>query len=327
MNFRTILPLQPSDAQLRHSDKVMVLGSCFSENIGSFLIEGGFRVSLNPFGVLYNPASVGTALLRMWRNEPFRQEELVEHDGFFHSFSHHGSFSGTDPKKTLEKMNASFHRSVQDLSQATWLMITFGTAWVYALPSSDQIVANCHKFPENCFLRRRLSVDEVVCFYTDLLDVLFQAKPNLNVLFTVSPIRHVKDGFHENTLSKSVLHLAVAELCACFEQVFYFPAYELLTDDLRDYRFYADDMVHPSLMAQQYIRDRFSEIFFHRQTGEVVRQVRQIRKAAEHRPFHPNSEAYKRFAKKNIAAIELLSAMVPELDLSREKAVFEQTKG
>jgi len=324
MDFRTTVPVQTSDFHLTHADQVMILGSCFAENIGLQLKESGFRVALNPFGVLYNPASVGMALQRLWQDQPFRLEELVEHEGLFHSFSHHSSFSGPDPDTTLDKINSAFSQAVLDLKDATCLMITFGTSWVYALPSTDQIVANCHKLPEDRFLRRRLSVNEIEYFYIELLEMLFQAKPDLKVLFTVSPIRHLKDGVHENTLSKSTLHLAIEGLCESFENVFYFPAYELLMDDLRDYRFYAEDMVHPSVIAQHYIWNHFSDTCFSKPTKEVVRQVQQVRKAMEHKPFHPQEEVYRRFAKKNIATIELLSLNVPELDLSEERAFFEQ---
>jgi len=324
MDFRTTVPVQTSDFRLTHADQVMVLGSCFAESIGLQLKESGFRIALNPFGVLYNPASVGMALQRLWQNQPFREDELVEHEGLFHSFSHHSSFSGTDSKITVDKINSAFSQAVLDLKDATCLMITFGTSWVYALPSTDQIVANCHKLPEDRFLRRRLSINEIEYFYIELLEMLFQAKPDLKVLFTVSPIRHLKDGVHENTLSKSTLHLAIEGLCESFENVFYFPAYELLMDDLRDYRFYAEDMVHPSVTAQRYIWDHFSDTCFSKPTKEVVRQVQQIRKAMEHKPFHPQEESYRRFAKKNIAMIELLSVNAPELDLSEERAFFEQ---
>jgi hypothetical protein len=324
MDFRTTVPVQNASSPLSHADGVMVLGSCFAENIGVRLQESGFRVSLNPFGVLYNPASVGMALQRLWENQPFRSEELVEYEGYFHSFSHHGSFSGTDCEATLDGINKSFAQAVDDLQNTTCLIITFGTSWVYALPSTDQIVANCHKLPEDRFLRRRLTAAEIEYFYIELLEILFEAKPNLKVIFTVSPIRHWKDGVHENTVSKSVLHMAIDELCEGFENVFYYPAYELMMDDLRDYRFYADDMLHPSTMAQRYIWDHFSETYFTKSTRETIRQVQQIRKAMNHKPFHPGDEAHKRFAMKNIAAIEVLAHSAPELNLNEEKAFFEQ---
>jgi lysophospholipase L1-like esterase len=307
---------------LSHADKWMVLGSCFAENTGQRLQESGFQVSLNPFGVLYNPASVGMALYRLLANQSFRDEELVEHEGYFHSFSHHGSFSGTDRRATLERINQAFDQAVLDLEDATCLMITFGTAWVYALPSTDQIVANCHKLPEDRFIRRRLTSDEIVYFFTELFEKLFERKPDLKVVFTVSPIRHWKDGVHENTVSKAILHMAIEELQACFDNIAYFPAFELVVDDLRDYRFYADDMLHPSAVAQRYVWDHFSESFFHKATKEAIRQVQQIRKAMQHKPFHPGDEAHVRFAKKYVAAIEMLRISAPELDLTNEMTYF-----
>lgn len=323
MEFRTSIPPKHLSITLSHADQILVLGSCFAENIGTRLKESGFKTTVNPFGVLYNPASVGMALQRLWSNEPFQLEELVEQEGWYHSFSHHGSFSGTDPNRTLDAINSAFADAVQNLKEATCLILTFGTSWIYALPSTDQIVANCHKFPESYFERRRLTVDEIVLYYEELLETFFQVNPNLKVLFTVSPIRHWKDGAHENTLSKSTLHLAIEELCEDFPQVEYYPAYELLMDDLRDYRFYAEDMLHPSAVAQNYVWEHFSDSCFSKATKEAVHQIRQIRKAMLHKPFHPDSEAYIRFAKKNIAAIELLLLATPELDLSEERLFFE----
>lgn len=323
MDFRTIVPVQKSDFYLTHTDKLMVIGSCFAENIGKQLEESGFRTTTNPFGVLYNPASIGMDIQRLWLNQPFRDEELVEYEGLYHSFSHHSSFSGTDRKKTLENINRSFGKASTDLHEATCLILTFGTAWVYTLPSTDQIVANCHKLPEDRFLRRRLSVDEIEYFYTDLLEMLFDEKPDLKVLFTVSPIRHLKDGFHENTVSKATLHLSIEGLCESFDKVRYYPAYELLMDDLRDYRYYSEDMAHPSPLALRYVWEHFSDTFFQMSTREVARQVQQIHKAMLHRPFYPKDEAYKNFAKKNIANIEILTTNAPELDLSKERAFFE----
>ncbi len=324
MEFRTLVPVKQMPYTLSHKDKVMVLGSCFAENTGLRMKESGFHVSLNPFGVLYNPASVGMAMYRMLANQPFLDEELVEFEGYFHSFSHHGSFSGTDRQLTLEHINESFNNAVLALQDTSCLMITFGTAWVYALPSTDQIVANCHKLPEDNFLRRRLSSDEIVFFYTELFEKIFELKPDLKVVFTVSPIRHWKDGVHENTLSKSILHLAIEDLCENFENITYYPAYELVMDDLRDYRFYAEDMLHPAPTAQRYIWDHFAESFFSKSTRETLRQVQQIRKAMQHKPFHPGDEAHVRFAKKNIAAIELLRISAPELILTEEITFFKR---
>lgn len=323
MDFRTKIPLTNPGFLLSFADRLMVLGSCFSENIGSRLNEGGFRVMTNPFGVLYNPCSISSALRRLKKADLFHPSELTELDGLYHSFSHHGSFSGSDPMITLNRMNDTFNQAVSKLKETDCLMITFGTAWVYALPENGQIVANCHKFPANRFKRFRLTVEDIIEDYTGLFDVLFKNNPDLRIILTVSPIRHWKDGVHENTVSKSVLHLAVEALCDRFNNVVYYPSYELMMDDLRDYRFYDDDMLHPSQVAQDYIWEHFSETFLTKPSRDMARQVQQIRKAMNHRPLHDRDDAYVRFAQKNIASIEMLKIRVPELDLSEERTFFE----
>jgi len=302
----------------------MVTGSCFAEQTGIRFRESGFRVTVNPFGVLYNPSSISEAIRRLIRNEPFSQVELVQLNGLYHSFSHHGSFSDTDASVTLGRINDAFRKASDALKETTCLILTFGTAWVYILPENGQVVANCHKFPASRFQRYRLTMPDIVDDYTALINYLLVQHPDLKILLTVSPIRHLKDGFHENTLSKSILLMATEALCNQFSSVVYYPSYELLMDDLRDYRFYADDMMHPSPMAQDYIWEHFSETFFGKTTREIARQVQQIRIAMEHKPFHPEGEAYKRFAQKNIASIELLSLREPGLDLQKEKAFFER---
>jgi hypothetical protein len=302
----------------------MVMGSCFAENIGSRLRESGFRVTVNPFGVLYNPASINYAIKRLIQANPYRQDELTSHDGLFHSFSHHGSFSDSSAEVAINRINGAFNKAQSALRETNRLMITFGTAWVYTLPETGQIVANCHKFPSGRFLRHRLSIDDIVKDYKALIGQLLSMNPGLKIILTVSPIRHMKDGVHENTLSKSVLHLATEALCDHFSEVVYYPSYELMMDDLRDYRFYAEDMLHPSQMAQDYIWDHFSETFLAKSSREMSRQVQQLRKAMEHKPFHPDEEAYKRFAQKNIASIELLCLSEPGLDLTVERHFFER---
>ena len=324
MDFRTKIPLTKPGFLLSYADRLMVFGSCFAENIGNRLDDSGFKVMTNPFGVLYNPSSISSALRRLIKEEKFLPSELIEHDGLYQSFSHHGSFSGIDPKITLKNINDSFNQAVEKLKVTNCLIITFGTAWVYALSENSQIVANCHKFPANSFKRFRLTIEDILKDYSGLFDDLFKNKPDLRIILTVSPIRHLKDGIHENTISKSVLHLAVEAICERFGNVAYYPSYELMMDDLRDYRFYDDDMMHPSHVAQDYIWEHFSETFLVKSSREIARQVQQIRKAMNHRPLHDSEESYLRFAQKNIASIEMLKISVPELDLTDEKIFFEK---
>ena len=321
MEFRTLVPVRQA-VSLNHADRIVCMGSCFADTIGGRLASQGFRVTQNPFGVLYNPMSVVKSLERLCYRIPFKESDLFEYNELYGSFAHHSRFSGPDRRQVLAGIERSFEQAAEAMESATCLILTFGTAWVYALSDTGKIVANCHKMPDYMFVRRRLEVAEIVEYYTEFLGQLFGRKPGLKVILTVSPIRHFKDGAHENTLSKSVLHLAVEELEAAFPGVCYFPAYELLTDDLRDYRFYADDMLHPSAAAVGYIWEAFAQFAFDKSTREVITQLEQVHKAMEHRPMHPGEPAYRQFAQKNIAALELLQLKAPDLDLNAEKQFF-----
>ncbi len=321
--FRTIIPIR-KEFHLSHADRIVSIGSCFADKVGTLLKENGFTVEQNPFGVLYNPMSVVKALETLWYDISFEEEDIFEYQGLYSSFMHHTSFSGRDKEQVLRHIRQNHRCASQALHKASCLMITFGTSWVYALAETGKIVANCHKLPDYHFVRRRLDVEEIVDYYSGFLETLFQEKPDLKILMTVSPIRHFKDGAHENTLSKAVLHLAIDELCLRFPQLDYFPAYELLTDDLRDYRFYEEDMLHPNTLAVKYIWEAFSRFAFDKNTKDVMSQCQAIHKAMQHKPLRPDDEAYLRFAQKNLAAVAMLQAQHPELDLSHEAAFFQQ---
>lgn len=324
MDFRTKIPLTKPGISLSFKDRIFVMGSCFAENIGSRLDDSGFRVMVNPYGVLYNPSSVSYSIRRLLSKEPFKKSELTELDGLFHSFSHHGSFSGSDAGKVLSDINASFEKASKFLSEATCIVLTFGTSWIYALPENGKVVANCHKFPAGRFNRYRLTIEKIVEDYYNLIEALLILNPDLKIILTVSPIRHLRDGFHENTSSKAILHLAVDEICSAFKNVFYFPSYELMIDDLRDYRFYDEDMLHISSPARDYIWEYFSELLLDKSSREIIKQVQQIHKAMGHRPLHDNDEAYSRFVQKNIATIEVLKSRSPDLDLTEEGLFFRK---
>lgn len=324
MDFRTIVPVNKLDFTLSHSDRMMVIGSCFAENIGKRLKESGFNVLVNPFGVVYNPESVKGTLHRLLEGPRFELNELFLHQGLYHSFSHHSSFSGESAQATLDHINQTFEVASNHLKKTNRLMITFGTAWIYTLVSNNQVVANCHKMPPAHFNRNRLSLEKIETSFQHLFSTLFRQNPALKVLLTVSPIRHVKDGIHENTLSKSILHLAVEQLCSFDSRITYFPSFELMMDDLRDYRFYTSDFMHPSDMAQQYIWDHFCSSCMDIPTIEKVKQIRHIHQAMAHRPFQSTTEEYRQFLIKQINFIDHLKAKFPELDLSDEKFFFEQ---
>ncbi|WP_336527015.1 GSCFA domain-containing protein, partial [Bacteroides acidifaciens] len=236
-----------------------------------------------------------------------------------HSPMHHGSFSASTPEKTLQNINDRLRQAFQTMQQLDWLMLTFGTAYVYEQKETGKVVANCHKLPENNFNRRLLLADEIVDEYTSLIISLAARNPNLKILFTVSPIRHIRDGMHANQLSKSTLLLAIDRLQQLFPQhVFYFPSYEIVLDELRDYRFYADDMLHPSPLAVRYLWGRFSETFFSADTKQIMAEIEDIRRDLAHKPFHPGSEAYQRFLGQIVLKIERLIGKYPYLDFQKE---------
>lgn len=293
MDFRTTIPVQQSGQQIDHTHSLVFIGSCFAENIGERFQQLRFQTDINPFGVLYNPLAIAVALRRLISIKPYTEKDLFPHDGLWHSEAHHSRFSHKDSDICLEKINSQLVASSKNLRSADYLFITFGTAWVYEWARNGKVVANCHKLPGKHFIRRRLEVEEIVKEYNDLIAKLRTLNPRLKIVFTVSPIRHWKDGAHENSLSKSTLLLAIDNFKDY--DLLYFPAYEIVNDELRDYRFYASDMIHPSEVAIDYIWERIDEIFFSEKTHQFNDAIMQINKARNHRPFDPESEAHKRF--------------------------------
>ena len=231
---------------------------------------------------------------------------------------HHGSFSGNSAEECLLRINERLGRAAAELPQTDWLMITWGTAWVYSLKENGKVVGNCHKQPDKLFTRRLLSVEEIVVEYFDLLKMLQELNPNLKVLFTVSPIRHAKDGMHGNQISKSTLLLAIDTLQHHYPMCHYFPSYEIMMDELRDYRFYADDMFHPSPMAVSYIWKCFGDTYFSSQTRQIMKEWEEIRKGLNHKPFDVRSEAYRSFLTQIVLKISRMKEKFPYFDLQKE---------
>jgi hypothetical protein len=286
MKLQTIVDIKPSEWKIGYDDKILLLGSCFSDEIGAQMQQRYMQVTCNPFGTLYNPLSIAQAINLQIFNSSNCKLPLVEHDGFWHSMAHHGSFSRSTKEEAEEAVNESIVAMQKALNEATVVIVTFGTAWVYEM--NGDVVGNCHKLPEKLFTRRRLSVEEIVAAWRPILE---QYKDK-HWIFTVSPIRHIKDGLHENQLSKATLLMAVEELrntenrVQNTERISYFPSYEILLDELRDYRFYVDDLVHPSSMAVSYIWERFVDTFCTNQTkNELVLQHKRW-KHEHHIPLH-----------------------------------------
>jgi hypothetical protein len=327
-SFRT--PLLPATApfSIDLQDRLMLVGSCFTENIGARLRDRKFNTLINPFGIVYNPMSVAHCLSRLLlENQLFTADDLVENAGLWHSWQHHGHFSHPDKTTALQGINDAYSKAAQHLQNTDTLLLTLGTAHVFLLRSTGQIVANNHKMPAAAFENKLLDVAEV----TDALGAVFadmlQKKPELKIVLSISPVRHLRQGMVENQRSKATLVLACDALCRQFPQVVYFPAYELLLDDLRDYRFYAADMIHPSEVAVAYIWQYFSDMFFDPATKALLPVIEKIRAAAQHRPFHPDTPQHHTFAAAQLAAIAQLENQRPGLDFSMEKQVFNQILG
>lgn len=312
-----IVPLQPPIA---HTERLVVTGSCFAEHIGQRLAQMKWRTVTNPFGILYNPQSIAQCLTLLIRQHTFTEEQLTlfPHGGWS-TWLHHSRYAHPDRTEALHTINHSATEASRALFTSDRLIITLGTAWVYRLKETGQTVGNCHKVPERAFVRQRLTVEEIVNEYASLLTLLKEANPKINVLLTVSPVRHLKDGVHGNQLSKATLLLAVDELCRRYpEQVHYFPAYEMVVDELRDYRFYADDMAHPSGKAVEYVWERFVTHCTDTEAQTFIAQWTKVAKALEHRPFRPDSEKYRDFVRQNLLNIETLKKKYPYLEVENE---------
>ena len=314
MKFRTEIELSPLAERLNYGAKIFALGSCFAESISERLQRSKFSVATNPFGVLFNPFSIANAIERLADTRAFTVCDIVAGRDNYFSFEAHSSLDGKSHTEAFANMNKAVAQGAKALSDADWVILTFGTAWVYE--REGRVVANCHKQPATQFSRRRLSIEEIVARYDKLLNGVLRDK---KVILTVSPVRHIGDGLQENSVSKATLRLAVEDLVSKYENVSYFPSYEILIDDLRDYRYYADDLAHPSNMAVEYVWERFCEAVLSDDAKAKLPQVEQIVAAAAHRPFNPDSEAHKIFCRKMLEKI----AAMPEIDFSAEKSKFE----
>ena len=295
-DFRTIVSPLKNRGLIDHHHKIMMVGSCFSDNIGKRLQESCFNVNINPFGTLYNPASIACAINAIIKNSIFSIDNLFKHpeDNRWHSFMHHSSFSSIDKHQMLEKINEKINEAHDSLKQASAIIITFGSAWVYKLKSNNQVVSNCHKLPQSTFNRILLSISEIVESWTEIITALNSYNDKIKIIFTISPIRHKGDGLHGNQVSKSILHVAINELITHNDSLIYFPAYEIMNDDLRDYRFYASDMLHPSDIAIEYIYNLFSQSFMTEETISIASECEKFTRRLNHKIMSDDIEAINR---------------------------------
>ena len=319
MNLQTKITVAAPDFSIDYNSRLMMLGSCFAENMGSKFSYYKFDVDVNPCGIIYNPLSVANVLRLLVEGKRFEKNDLREVGGKWVSLFHHGAFSSADPDECLHRINDRLTKATGELRTLDLLVITWGTAWVYKHIPENIIVSNCHKIPSREFERSRLSVEDIVREYLVLIERLREINPGLRILFTVSPIRHWKDGAHGNQLSKATLLLAIDRLREEIQHVYYFPAYEIVLDELRDYRFYAEDMLHVSGFTVDYIWERFLYSFISPEVFGLMNQIGRINKGVAHRPFEPQSEEYQRLVKKMLAEIAMISRSYPMIDFSEEK--------
>ena len=306
-----------------YSDKSLYIGSCFTENIGKKLALFKFPVCINPFGILYNPLSIARAIKRIISPFPFETQDLIFFNEKYSSFFHHGRFSGTNADDVLANINHEMESAHNWLKESKLLFITFGTSWVYKHIRTNQVVANCHKIPAKEFDHYALNVQEILEIYNELIGKILQFNPKIKLIFTVSPVRHWKDGPVNNLYSKSVLVVAIHELLKKHDGASYFPSYEIMLDDLRDYRFYADDLFHPNQQGIDYIWEKFRDCYVTNEAKEFAIHIDKILASVAHKPFYPNTLAYKKFIQKNLAIIDNLKKNYPKLDFSREESHFK----
>lgn len=319
MEFRTIIPIEPFSRRIDHSQHILSLGSCFADNIAKRLADAKFHVTASPTGILFNPESIASAIERFAaRHYPTMIDLQYGNEKWF-SLDFHSSLSNSDVTIALDAMRRGVDRGADAMIKADTYIITFGTAFVYRHIESDRIVANCHKLPQSHFKREMLTVEDIVGRYAALLEGVLK---NKRVIFTVSPIRHLSDGMEANSLSKATLRVAIGELTKHYANTLYFPSFEIVNDELRDYRFYADDMTHPSKLAIDYIWERFSEAAFSTSTRQLIERIERITSAAAHRPFNPDSDSHRSFCRKKLEEIAALEDISTEIDWSEEKAHF-----
>ncbi|WP_321370383.1 GSCFA domain-containing protein [uncultured Draconibacterium sp.] len=322
--FQTIVELPQFAWQTGYKSKNLFMGSCFTENVGGVMEAQKYPVDINPFGILYNPLSVANGLQILLEEKRFLADDLVEHNGLWHSFSHHGRFSNVDKEQVLDDINSRIKSSSAFIKQADFLFLTFGTAWIYRYKKNGKLVSNCHKIPAREFVRERLSVRQILDVYSQLLPKLWEKNPTLKVVFTVSPIRHWKDGAVENQRSKATLILAVDELIQQFgaAKCGYFPSYEIVMDELRDYRFYAEDMLHISDVAVKHIWERFEHALIDAESIAIAKEVVKITNAVKHRPINKKSLEFSKFLISFLKKTGDLEKRHPYLNLKLEKEYF-----
>ncbi|HUR12835.1 MAG TPA: GSCFA domain-containing protein [Flavitalea sp.] len=312
---------QPSK-KIMYPDRIMLIGSCFTEHIGRHLQLLKFPVVQNPNGILFDPLSVCSSLISYTRDELYSEDILVQQNELWQSWHHHSRFSGTDKSHVLGLINAARSEAHDFLSKTKWLIITLGSAFAYRLQESGAFVANCHKAPAQLFSKHLCTIEEINSALDNCLYQLFRFNPGLQVILTVSPVRHIRDGVINNNRSKARLLEGVHHICEKFDQLHYFPSYELVIDVLRDYRFYDIDLVHPNYQATQYVVQQFVTNYFTDESRLLAAEMEKIANARKHKPFHESSNAHAKFRQTFLEKVKQISAQYPFLPLEEELEFF-----
>jgi len=314
MQFRTQIPLSKSNNPIDYNSKMLSFGSCFAENMAEKFDYFKFQNETNPFGIIFNPVSIEKVIERTILEKEFTEKDVFFHNERWHSFEVHSDLSNSDRQELLETLNKAISETHKQLKEATHIIITYGTSWVYRNLERDEIVANCHKVPQKQFSKELLSVDVIQKSIQNTIDLIQTLNPNINFIFTISPVRHIKDGFAENQLSKSHLFTGLHSIFNFrLSTLNYFPSYEIMMDELRDYRFYTEDMLHPNQVAIDFIWQKFTENYMTPESISMMNEVSEIQKSLRHRSFNPESEQHQKFLAKLQQKINFLGEKFPQI--------------
>jgi hypothetical protein len=328
MKFHLDLDIKKLPQPITHNHRLLLVGSCFTENIGEKLKKYKFSIFENPNGILFNPVSVAEAINDCITNEHIRKEDLFELNEGWHSWKHHSRFSGVKAEDAMNKINESTTKAHQFLKEADYLMITLGSAWTYTLTEKaantkpGAVAANNHKAPADWFRRKLMTNVEVIALLETMIERLKAFNPELKIIFTISPVRHIREGIVDNNRSKAVLIQSVHHLIEKFEYTYYFPAYELVIDDLRDYRFYAEDLVHPNYFATQYVWEKFIAACMDENTRSLMEEIHSINLAFHHKAFNPDSLQHRKFLISFLQKTRRLQESYPYLNFEKEIEYF-----
>jgi len=322
MKFHLEFTPQQFSTTIHHHHKLFLIGSCFTENIGTKLKQHKFEVLENPNGILFNPASIVKSLQSYITNRRYEENDLFYQNECWNSWEYHSRFSHPDKATCLKAINQSQQAAHTFILKTDWIFITVGSAFVYE-HENNEVVANCHKVPTDRFKKKLMSVHEVYASFKQMLNDLFTVNTAVKIIFTISPVRHLRDGFVENNRSKSTLIQAIHQLIEEEANAFYFPAYELIIDDLRDYRFYAEDMVHPNYAATNYVWEKLVFTCMDDDSKKLMRELNIISAARNHKPFNPGSEQHQKFLQINLEKISQLSRQFPYINFADELNYFQ----